>query len=186
MTDTKIIDLYWSRQESAIVESNLKYGSYCRTIALNILNQEEDAEECVSDTWMRSWEEIPPARPQKLRYFFAKITRNLALDRYRAKHAQKRGNGEITLVFDELQECITNPDTVENAVMAKELGQQINLFLKTLPQREATLFVRRYFFAEPIQAIAKKQGISVNNASVLLSRVRQKLKKHLAQEGYEL
>lgn len=186
MTDTKIIELYWNRQENAIVESNLKYGAYCRVVAYNILHQDEDSEECVNDTWYRSWEKIPPTKPSNLRLFFAKITRNLALDRYRARKAEKRGNGEISLILDELGECIAPATSADDTLLAKELGRSINSFLRTLPSREANLFVRRYFFADPIRDIAKLYRISENNANVILSRVRQKLKQHLKQEGYEL
>ena len=186
MTDTKIIELYWNRQESAITESNLKYGTYCRAIAYNILQQQEDSDECVSDTWLRAWKEIPPTRPQKLKYYFARITRNLALDSYRAKHAQKRGGANADLPFDELCDCVSDEKSIDDSITAQELGQAINRFLKTLSQREAALFVRRYFYAETVLSIAKRHHLSENNTAVILSRTRQKLRAFLLKEGYEL
>ena len=186
MTDTKIINLYWNRPDNSITESNLKYGTYCHTVAYNILHQQEDSEECVNDTWLRAWKEIPPTRPQRLKYYFARITRNLALDSYRAKHAQKRGGANTDFPFDELRDCVSDEKSIDETIKVEELGKAINRFLKTLPQREAALFVHRYFYAETILSIAKRHHLSENNTAVILSRTRQKLKEFLLKEGYEL
>lgn len=186
MKDEQIINLYWQRNEKAILETNRKYGAYCHTVAYHILHSQEDSEECVNDTWLRAWNGIPPNRPVRLQMFLAKITRNLALDKLRTQTARKRGNGEIEMLLDELSECISAADDVENQLLAKELEKVINRFVHKLPERECNLFVRRYFFAEPVEEIAKKYGLSANNVMVILSRTRKKLKIHLKMEGYVL
>lgn len=186
MRDEQIVELYWRREERAVEETDRKYGPYCHTVAYNILHNHEDSEECVSDTWLRSWNAMPPHRPAKLQLFLAKITRNLAFDRFKRNTAHKRGAGEMTLVLDELEECIPGPTDVEAELEAKELAQTVNRFARQLPERERNLFVRRYFFTEPVSRIAEKYGLTENNTSVILSRVRQKLKAHLEKEGYTL
>ena len=186
MEDEKIVDLYWRRDENAIRETAGKYGGYCRTVAYHILEDEQDAEECVSDTWMRAWNSMPPQRPGVLRAFLAKITRNLAFDRYRARKAAKRGNGAMEAVLDELAECADTSGSwnAEEAYEAKELGEAINRFAMSLPERERSLFVRRYFFAEDIPVIAKKYRMTENNVTVSLSRIRKKLRKYLTEGGF--
>lgn len=184
MEDKQIIDLYWRRSELAIFETANKYGAYCRAVAYHILHSEEDSEECVNDTWLRVWNAIPPQRPARLRMFLAKITRNLAFDKYKAQTAGKRGGGETELVLDELNECISTGDDAEHQCITQELEQTINRFVHTLPERDRNIFVRRYFFVETVEAIAEKQGLSANHVMVILSRTRQKLKTYLKKEGY--
>lgn len=184
MTDNQIIALYWRRSETAISETADKYGAYCRTVADHILHSREDSEECVNDTWLRAWNAIPPQRPARLRMFLAKITRNLAFDKFKAQTAGKRGGGEVELILDELSECVSAGGDAEGQFLAQELEETINRFVHTLPKRDCSIFVRRYFFAESIEAIAKKYGLSANNVTVILSRTRQKLKAHLKEEGY--
>lgn len=184
MEDSKIIKLYWQRNEAAIAETKNKYGAYCFTVASSILLNREDSEECVSDTWMFAWNSIPPHRPNRLKMFLAKITRNLSFNKYSKKTAEKRGGGEIDAVLHELEECIAGSGDVESAYIAEELEQSIRKFVRGLPERECNLFVRRYFFTESISDIAKRYNLTKNNTSVILSRTRQKLKKHLEQEGY--
>lgn len=186
MEDSQIIELYWQKNSEAISETNRKYGSYCFTIANRILHNHEDSEECVNDTWLHAWNTIPPQKPEKLRIFLAKITRNLSFNRFNAKVAKKRGGGETALVLDELSECLVSETDVENAYAAKELGQCIRRFVKNLPEREGNIFVRRYFFTEPIAIIAKQYGLSRNNVMVILSRTRKKLKAELIKEGFFL
>ena len=186
MEDTLIIDLYWERNELAIQETDRKYGNYCYTVADNILNNREDSEECVSDTWLRAWNAMPPARPNVLRAFLAKITRNLAFDKYRAKGAAKRGNGSMEAVLDELAEC-ADPSGKWNAEAyyeAKELKEAIGRFAEALPERECSLFVRRYFYAEAISDIARRYQMTENNVAVSLSRIRKKLRRYLAEGGF--
>lgn len=184
MEDSEIVDLYWQHSELAISETINKYGAYCRAVAYNILHSEEDCEECVNDTWLRVWNTIPPQRPALLRMFLAKITRNLAFDRFKAQTAGKRGGGETELILDELNECIPANEDTESRFLAKELEETVNRFVHTLSARDCNLFVRRYFFAESVEVIAKRYGLSANHVTVLLSRTRQKLKAHLKKEGY--
>ena len=183
MEDSQIVELYWRKDADAISETAGKYGAYCFAIAENILHNAEDSEECVNDTWLHAWNAIPPQRPDTLRMFLAKITRNLAFNRFRARNARKRGGGEMALVLDELGECLGGADA-EAAYEAKELRQCIRRFVRALPERERNVLVRRYFFAESAADIAKRYGLRENNVMVILSRTRRKLKAHLLKEGY--
>lgn len=184
MTDQQIITLYWERDERAIRETDDRYGAYCRTIAQNILHDPQDAEESANDTWFRAWNAIPPARPRQLKWFLAKITRNLALDRFKAQNAEKRKSGETALILDELEECLPAQNDTQQQIEAHELQGCINRFVHNLPAREGNVFIRRYFFAESIPEIAKKYRLSQNHISVILSRTRKRLKDHLEKEGY--
>lgn len=184
MSDQEIIEQYWQRCESAIICSQEKYGTYCFSVAYHILNNEEDCEECVSDTWLHAWNAIPPKRPHVLRMFFAKLTRSISFDRWRSRSAQKRGGGQLSLVLEELSECISSDEAIEDAVIAKDLERCIRLFLKKLPEREGDVFLRRYFFSESLEEIASAYGITHNHVSVLLGRTRKRLKQHLIKEGY--
>ncbi len=184
MEDARIIDLYWQRSERAIAETDRKYGRYCMTVAENILRDREDSEECVSDTWLRAWNSMPPERPSILRAFLARITRNLSLDRYRRRHAQRRGGGETDILLDELRECLEGGHRVEESLEAAELAACIGRWIKGLPQRDGDIFTRRYFFAETIPTIAGRYGLTENNVTVILSRCRGRLKQHLREEGY--
>ena len=184
MTDDKIIQLFFQRKEVAIEETQKKYGSYCFKIANNILNNREDSEECLNDTWLKAWESIPPTRPAYLNLFLAKITRNFAINTYRSKHTHKRGKGEITLVLDELEECITGETDVETLYIAEELQSSINKFVRGLSEKDGNVFIRRYFYADSIKDISNRYYISENNVRVMLSRTRNKLKLRLEKEGY--
>ena len=182
MEDQTLIDLYWSRDEAAIAQTAAKYGRLCSYIAGNILKSPEDCEECVNDTYMRAWNSIPPTRPKNFKMFLAKIARNLSFDRWRAKNAAKRG-GEVAACLEELSECIASGESASDAVIADELAAAVNTFLRTLPERDCNVFLRRYFFSDTIQSIASKYGISENNVSLIMTRSRKKLKKHLISEG---
>lgn len=184
MQDEMILELYWNRDETAIGATAEKYGTYCTCIAQKILHSPEDCEECVNDTWLRTWNAIPPQRPKCLGAFLAKITRNLAFDRYKAQSAQKR-NKEMEMVLDELADCLTTGITAEDHAVGKELEKAINTFLKALPEREGNLFIRRYFFVETPADIGKRYGISAGNVVVILTRTRQKLRVYLQKEGYD-
>ena len=184
MEDYQIVELYWQRNESAILETVRKYGAYCHSLAYNILRNKEDSEECVNDTWMKAWGSLPPNRPVKLGMFLAKIVRNLSFNRYKEKSAQKRGGGELPLVLEELAECLSEESGAESAYFEEELQRSINAFVRSLPERDGNVFIRRYFYCEPAVVIGKKYGLSENNVQVILSRTRKKLKKHLVKEGY--
>lgn len=184
MTDEKILQLFFLRNEDAIKEIDKKYGSYCFKIANNILNNREDAHECVNDAWLKAWESIPPIHPLHLDLFLAKIVRNLSINKYKSKLTHKRGKGEIALVLDELEECIAGHSDVETTFTANELNATINNFVRDLPEREGNIFIRRYFYSESIKNIAKRYHISENNIRVILNRTRNKLKIKLQKEGY--
>lgn len=184
MEDARIIECFWQRNEEAIKEADAKYGRYCHAVADNILHNNEDSEECVNDTWMKAWGSIPPERPRHLKAFFAKITRNLAFDKYKKKNAGKRGCGEIALALDELEECIFGTSDVETELSMRELEKSVDRFVGSLPEREANVFVRRYFFTESVRSISRRLCMSENSVTVMLSRTRQKLRKYLQQEGY--
>ena len=186
MTDERIIQLFFQRKEEVIDIVSKKYGAYCYKIANNILKNQEDSEECLNDTWLEAWKSIPPAKPVYLNFYLAKIVRNISFNRYKAKHTQKRGCGEIAIVLEELEECIAGQSEVEEEYIAKELHNSINKFAYSLSKRDCNVFVRRYFFAESIQEISKRYHISENNVSVILNRCRRKLKSHLKKEGYIL
>ena len=184
MEDVEIVGLYWARDQLAIAESQQKYGSLCGGIAMNILHNREDSEECVNDTWLHAWNAMPPQRPNVLRMFLAKITRNLSVNRFNARSAEKRGGGEIILVLDELADCLAGGADVETEYEVRELEACIRRFVRGLPERDGNVFVRRYFFTEPVASIAGQYGLTENNVAVILSRTRKKLKVKLAKEGY--
>ena len=186
MEDERIVQLYWARDELAIQESAAKYGSYCHSIARNILNNPDDACECVNDTWFHAWNAMPPHRPSVLSAFFGKITRNLSFDLYRKQHRKKRGSGEIDLVLEELSECVSGKDTPENTFTAHELAEEINQFLLSLPTKKRAMFILRYWYADPVAEIAERFAVSENNVSVTLNRIRTKLKADLKERGYDL
>lgn len=185
MEDAKIIDLYFGRDETAIEETDRKYGTYCRGVAWNILQSAEDSEECVNDTWLRAWNAMPPQRPGVLRQFLAKITRNLSLDRFRASHAQKRGSGEVPLALEELKECVGAGDPATDAER-KLLEALIGQFLQRLSPRDRNVFLRRYFYMESHKDIAARYGMKEANVRLCLSRTRQKLRDYLRKEDFPL
>lgn len=181
MEDQAIVDLYWRRDPEAIRESGRKYGAYCKTIARNILHDGRDAEECVNDTWLSAWNAMPEDRPGRLAPFLGKIARNLAFDRWRASHAEKRGGGELPLILEELAECASPQDTVQ-ALEAAELGRAVDRFLHTLPERECSVFLRRYWAAEPAAEIAGRYGMREATVRTSLFRSREKLRRYLEKE----
>lgn len=183
MEDLEIIDLYWAREEQAIVESQNKYGNYCFSIAINILNNKEDSDECVNDTWMRAWNAMPPTKPDRLSLFFAAITRNLSFDRWKRRKAKKRGSGQLEVALDELMECIPAVGSTEQEAEAAELERLLNDFLHTLPERECNVFLRRYWYVEPVESIALRYGMNRNTVKTSLFRSRKKLKEYLENEG---
>ena len=180
MQDCEIVDLYWARSENAIKETGSKYGAYCRKIAMNIVSNDEDSEECVNDTWFRAWNAIPPKRPERLAVFFGRITRNLAIDRYRKKRSEKLGGGQIALCLDELEECIGETNPIADAIGISEL---LNGFLSDLPERTRNVFLFRYWYMMPVAEIAAQTGMNEGAIKMTLQRVRNKLKDYLKKEG---
>jgi len=180
MEDTRITELFWQRDERAIAEARSKYGAYCRTIAGNILQNQEDAEECVDDTLLRAWDSIPPDRPSRLSAYLGKIARNLAIDKYRRGTSQKRGGGQVALCLEELSECIGENKPVEDSVVLKDL---INGFLRTLPEKSRRIFLFRYWYCMPIREVAAQCGASEGAVKMSLRRTRAALKEYLEKEG---
>ena len=182
MEDTKIIDLFWERDESAIRETEITYGRYCRTIAFNILGVEE-VQECLNDTWLGAWNSIPPARPACLSAFLAKITRNLAISKYRAKYAKKRTGDRLSESLDELGECIpVSNDNVSQAIDRRILAEAINGYLDTCSEKQRKIFVRRFFYFDSIAEISQMYGIGQSDVKVTLMRMRRSLQKILEEE----
>ena len=182
LEDSQIIDLFFERSEQGIVELDRKYGAAVRKTAANILNDRQDAEECANDAYLGTWNTIPPHRPNPLGSYVCRIARNLAVSRYRAKTAAKRNSG-FDLVLDELAECIPSGVNVETDYEARELTEAINRFLATLDRDDRFLFVRRYWYADPVADIAAVTHGSANRISVRLFRIREKLRKALIKEG---
>lgn len=183
MTDEQIIELYFSRSENAITETQRKYDRYCFTIASGILSDTEDAAECVNDTWLAAWNTIPPHRPEHLAAYLGKLTRNTALKRRRDRSAAKRGGGQLDLALDELAECISSHGGTEDAVLAGELSDALDQFLGGLSKTARQVFLLRYWFLEPVEAIALKMGFSLSKTAAILRRTRLKLHDYLSKEG---
>lgn len=184
MDDKRIVDLYFSRDENAISQTDKKYGRYCYSIAYNILTSKEDAEECVNDTYMTAWKAIPPHRPSVLSTFLGKITRHISIDRWRKRTAYKRGRGEITLALEELEDCVEGMQDVEMEYERKEIVMIYKKFLDALPTTERRVFLCRYWYVESIDTIAEKFGYSQSKIKTMLHRTRAKLRKQFAKEGY--
>ncbi len=184
MDDRNIIELYNQRNERAIEETAHKYGGYCYKIAYNILADSLDSEECVSDTYMKTWEAIPPQQPESLRLFLSKIVRNLSLDLYRLKHRQKRGGGTFDLALEEIEQFSGGVTSVEGEIAERELARTVDSFLHSLPERECNVFIRRYYFADTAADIARRYALRESNVHKILSRTRMKLKIFLESEGY--
>ncbi len=186
MTDEMIIALYLNRDEQAIQESMLTYGSYCRTVAMGILNDPADAEEAVADTWLKAWDSIPLHRPKYLRLFLGRLTRNAAVSIWRRNNARCRGGGQTAQALEELGSCIGQQADPQETVDQKELTKAITAFLKTEPAVRRGVFLRRYFYLEELPSIAQRYGLQESNVRMMLTRTRQRLKKYLKQEGYEV
>lgn len=182
MTDEEIISLYFDRSEEAIAATQRKYDGYCRAVIGRILGSPRDVEEALSDTWLKAWLSIPPARPDDLKLYLARIGRNLALNRLRDGRAAKRGV-EADAVLDELSEILGTSST-EELVDARELQKAVNGFLRQLPERDCSIFVRRCFYAETADEIAARYGLRPNTVTVSLHRTRKKLREYLLKEGY--
>ena len=184
MEDKRIVDLYWARSEAAIEETAKKYGSYCYAIAYNILSNAEDASESVNDTYLDAWRSMPPHRPAVLSTFLGKITRRISIDRWRGRTAGKRGGGEIVLVLDELADCVPSGHSVEREVETAALEALINDFVMGLPLTERRVFLCRYWYLDPISAIAGQFGFSQSKVKMMLRRQRQKLLSILEKEAF--
>lgn len=186
MEDQQIIALFFRRSEEAVTAASQKYGAYCRSVVTNILPSQEDAEECLNDTWLSAWDSIPPNRPQRLGVYLARIARNTALNRRKELTAQKRGGGAVDAVLEELHECISSGTAVDDALDELVLRDAINGFLRSQTEQKRAVFIRRYWAMEPINDIAKALGLRRGQTATILYRMRQDLKKHLEKEGITL
>ena len=186
MDDRDIIALYFMRLESAIAETQNKYGKYCFSISNNILRNRYDAEESVNDTYLQVWNSIPPTSPNSLSSYLAKIVRNISLNRIKAQNAKKRGSGEYILAYEELDGIITSSQFVEDMVDEIVLRDLINKWLEALSSEQRMVFVGRYWYFDSISAISSQMGLSISKTKMLLLRLRHKLKEYLESEGYHL
>ena len=182
MEDSAIIALYFDRNEDAIRETDKKYGAFCRKVAFNILSVNEDTEECISDTYMKVWNLIPPERPIKFMAWLGKIVRNTALGMYTKLHAKKRFNG-MELMLDELSDCIPSDVSLEKELEDKEITETINTWLKSISTEERYLFTRRYWYGDAVNELAKQQKVSPHTITQRLYRIRERLKVYFEKEG---
>jgi len=182
MEDGGIIELYFARKEEAITVTREKYGGYLHAIAMRILEQPQEAEECENDTYLQAWQSIPPTRPLHLGAYLSRITRNLSLKRLKANRAVKRGGGSLPVPLAELEEVLGD-GTVEAELEAKELAKLLDAFLDTQTPKTRMIFLRRYFLCQSVAEIARELGCSTSNVKTCLSRVRMRLKDELIRKG---
>ena len=185
MEDNQIIELYFSRDESALTETANKYGTFCLRIAMHVVNVREDAEECVNDTYHAAWNQIPPIRPDSFKAFLGRIVRNFAISKYRAMHARKRFNG-LEVMLSELKDCIPSTESVEQEIEAKELTEYINAWLAGLKPEDRALFVCRYWYGDEVRDLAKRCGVTGTRMTQRMLRLRRKLKAFLEEKGVVL
>lgn len=184
MQDHRIIELLQKRDEAAISEIRSKYGNLCFRIAEQMLNNAEDAEECVNEMLLAVWNSVPPQMPHSLEAYLVTLLRRAATDRLRSITRQKRGGSRQTETLDELAEVIPAKDNVESEVDRRALTAALRSFLDGLPEASAQIFMERYYFNTPVRTIAEQRGMQTGTVSVLLHRIRKKLKKHLEKEGF--
>ncbi len=182
MRDEQIVELYWERNEQAITETDAVYGRYLLKIAYNILSDTEDSKECVNDTYVKAWNSIPPQKPSVLSTYLGKLTRELSVDRFRARTRKKRGGTQYTYALEELGEVTTDGDATADTAELHLLAQSIGSFLQTLPLPTRHIFVGRYFFLDSIRDIAAYCQKSESNVKTTLHRTRAALKAHLEKE----
>ncbi len=183
MLDSQIVELYWQRDESAISQTDQKYGGYCRSISNNILGDPGESEECLNDTYLRAWNSMPAERPERLPAFLGKIVRNISISRLRQRNADKRGGGEYPLCLEELAGCTPGGQGPERELELRELTEHIDAFLAGLKELERDIFVSRYWYMVPVDRIAEKAGYSYSKTASMLHRTRLKLGMYLRKEG---
>ncbi len=182
MEDKRILLMFNRRDEQALKETVSSYGALCRSVARNILGNDEDAEECLNDALLTAWNAIPPAKPQNYCAYLLKLVRNAAFDRYKARRRSKRGGGQTPQVLDELAEILASAENVETQVEQHELMQAVTVFLEHLPKQQRDLFICRYWQAFSISELAAKFHMTESNVKVMLSRLRERLQKFLREE----
>ena len=183
MEDSRIVELYWQRDESAISETQQKYGNYLTRIAYNILADVEDSRESVNDTYLKAWYSMPPQKPIALSTFLGRITRQISIDIYRKRNAKKRQGSEYALALDELYDCADSDGMPEKEVEAEFLAKSISDYLMTLSDEARNIFVCRYYFLDSVREIAEHFGAGESKVKSSLHRTRLGLKKHLEKEG---
>ena len=184
MEDSQIIELFLDRDENAVVQTEQKYTNYCRSIASNILGTREDTDEALNDTWLAAWNCIPPHTPSCLRTFLGRLTRNISLNKLRSENTQKRGSAEVRVVFEEVEEWLASDQDIEREISERALADTINEFLDGLNDTERNVFVRRYWYIQPISEIAEHHGFSESKVKSMLFRIRKKLYKRLKKENF--
>lgn len=184
MEDADIVELYFRRDQHALEETAAKYGTYLHRISMNVLGDREDAGECVNDTYLGAWNAIPPTRPAALRAFLGKIVRRISLNRLRERLSERRGGGETALAIEELGELLPTDRDTQQEAEARELTRTLNDFLAGLPARERDIFMRRYWYFDPLADIAKASGKTEAAVKSQLHRTREKLRDYLNQEGW--
>lgn len=185
MDDLQIMDLYWSRDETAILETDRKYGALCHSIAMNLLSIHEDAEECVNDTWNEAWNRMPPQRPHNLKAWLCRVVRNISINLWRKNHAQKRYYG-INQLLDELEDCVPSSRDIEQELEDAELGKCIDTWLLSLDKADRILFVRRYWHGDALNVLASKWNIPTAALTKRMYRLRLSLKATLEKEEFYL
>lgn len=182
MDDERIVDLYWKRDETAINETKAKYGNYCYSIAYNILKNYEDAEECENDTYLEAWRTIPPQKPKILSAYLGTITRRKSIDKWRKKTTEKR-DGELQLSLQEFEYYLSDDKSINDEIIAEEMAKKISEFLRTLPEKECNVFLRRYWYFDSITEICNRYGYGQSKVKMMLKRTREKLFSYLEKEG---
>lgn len=183
MKDEEIVELFWKRSEDAVEETQRAYKNYCGTIAFQIVGSREDAEECVNDALAAAWNSIPPQKPEDLKTYMGKLTREISISRRRRERAQKRTPGEYQVSLEEIGEVAADRDLIDE-LDSRALAEEISRFLWTLPEEQRDLFVRRYWYGDSIEAACRRFGIGQSKAKVSLKRTRDRLRDHLIQRGY--
>ncbi len=183
LSDSSIISMYWDRNENAIKATDEKYGKYLYTISYNILKNKLDSEECINDTYLTTWNRIPPERPNVLQRFLSKITRDISVDRYRKTHAMKQIPSEMMVSLEELEACVDSAPSADNAEAAAQISAVLNTFLHKLSQRERFIFICRYYYADPVQDIARMLEVSDKTIYRELADIRAGLREALGKEG---
>lgn len=186
LSDEEIIELYWQRNEEAIGATDTKYGKYLFTIAYNIVRDKLDSEECLNDTYLQTWNSIPPERPNAFQVFISKIMRNAAIDKFREKSASKRIPSELLVSYEELDECISSELTPELFAEMEDIARVLNEFLNSLSDDEALAFICRYYYSDPVERIAKMLKTSKSTIYRDLAQMREKLRKRFEKEGIKI
>ena len=186
MEDAEIVELYWARNEDAIAETKTKYGAYLQKVAYNILADIEDSQECVSDTLLAAWRSMPDNRPNVLRTYLGKITRQVSIDLFRRRSRMKRYASEYAVSLEELGDSFTDGRTAETELDGKLLAEAVNRFLRSLPEDARNIFIGRYYFFDPLKDVVRYCGMSESKCKSMLYRTRQSLKAWLEKEGFDL